>query len=141
MAREVVYHDAPFPVERLVVASGGLSASAHKNPYNPLHLDWDFYIAFEPLLVGDTTYDTAMHIAIETKGIWQLNAFAGMSRHDAEPDFNIGSFYLFDHRRSSDTRFQVHSVRGTKLDVEADLLVDLGDSYVDPSPPRRVLVR
>ena len=141
MKRKAVYPDAPFPVKQLVVASGRLSASAHKNPYNPLHLDWDFFIRFEPLAVGDMTYDTAMHIEIETKGIWRLAAFAGMSRHDSEPDFNIGSFYLFDHRPSSDTRFQVHSVRGTKLDVEADLLVDLGDSYVDPSSPRRVRVR
>ncbi len=128
-------------MERLVVASGKLSASAHKNASNPLHLDWDFYVMFEPLLVGDTTYNTAMHVEIETRGVWQLNAFAGMNRHDTEPDFNIGSFYLFDHRSSSDTRFRVHSVSGTRLEIEARLLVHLGDSYIKRSRRRKVHVR
>ena len=137
-----VYPDAPFPVERLVVASGQLSASAHKNPYNPLHLDWDFYVKFKPFIVGKTTHHTAIHIEIETKGIWRLDDFAGMDRHDTDPDFNIGSFYLFDHRPSCDTHFKVHSVRGTKLDIEADLMVDVVDSYIDRKPPlRRVHVR
>ena len=85
MAGKKVYPDAPFPVERLAVASGRLSASAHKNDYNPLHMDWDFYVSFKPLLVGDTTYDTAMHVQIETKGVWRLSSFEGMSRHDTKP--------------------------------------------------------
>ena len=121
--RKPVYPDAPFPVERLVVASGTLGASAHKNQHNPLLLDWDFYIAFKPIVLGEETYHMAMHVEIETKGIWQLHALAGMSRHDTRRHFNIGSFYVFDHRPSCDTRFQVHAVHGTKLDIEANLLV------------------
>src|SRR5947208_960238 len=79
-----VYPDAPFPFERLVVESGSLGASAHKNPDNPLHMDWDFFIRFEPLVVGDETYYTAMHIEIETKGVWRLEDFSGMVRHDTK---------------------------------------------------------
>ena len=134
-----VYPDAPFPVERLVVTGGRLSASAHKNPYNPLHLDWSFGFGFAPLEVGGQTYDTGLNIEIETRDVRRVEQFAGMTRHDTEQDFNIGSFYLFDHRGSRDTHFRVHSVRGTKLDVEAQVLVDVGDSYIDPRPPRRTL--
>lgn len=133
------YPDAPFPVERLVVTGGRLSASAHKNPYNPLHLDWSFGFGFAPLEVGGQTYDTGLNIEIETRDVRRVEQFAGMTRHDTEEDFNIGSFYLLDHRGSRDTRFRVHSVRGTKLDVEAQVLVDVGDSYIDPRPPLRTV--
>jgi hypothetical protein len=137
-----VYPDAPFPVERLTVAGGRLAASAHKNPYNPLHLDWSFSVGFHPLELGDTTYDTGLNIEIESSDIRRIEQFAGFFRHDTQRDFNIGSFYLFDHRESRDTHFRVHAVRGTKLDIEADVLVDVGDSYIDPHPPlRRVHIR
>lgn len=57
-------------------------------------------------------------------------------------NFNIGSFYLFDRRPFCDTRFKVHSISGTELDIEADLMVDVDDSNIDPKPPlRRVRVR
>jgi hypothetical protein len=84
-----VYPDAPFPVERLVVAHGELSASAHKNPYNPLHLDWDFYIKFKPLVVGDSTYETAIHVEIETKGIWRLDGFAGKASQSSTSTLHL----------------------------------------------------
>jgi hypothetical protein len=135
------YPNAPFPLERLVVKGGGMGASAHKNDHNPLHLDWDFSIAFEPVCIGGENHETSLHVEIETKGIWRLADFAGMTRHDTTRDFNIGSFYLLTHRAAVETRFKVHSVQGTKLDVEVEMLVDLGDSYVDPAPPQRVHVR
>jgi hypothetical protein len=134
-----VYPDAPFPVERLVVSRGRLSASAHKNPYNPLHLDWSFGFGFAPLELGGTTYETGLSVELETLDVRRVEQFAGMERHDTERDFNIGSFYLFDYRGSRDTRFRVHSVRGIKLDVEAQVLVDVGDSYIDPQPPLRTV--
>jgi isoleucyl-tRNA synthetase len=49
-------------VERLVIAEGSVSASAHKNPYNPLHLDWNFGIGFQPLELGGSTYETALGV-------------------------------------------------------------------------------
>ena len=137
-----VYPNAPFPVERLTVANGWLGASAHKNPYNPLHMDWDFGIGFQPLELGGTTYHTGLNIGIESKDIRRIEQFAGFFRHDTASDFNIGSFYLFDHRGSRDTHFHVHAVRGTRLDIEAQVLVDVGDSYMDRDPPlRKVHVR
>ena len=139
LAPAPAYPDAPFPVERLVVTGGRLSASAHKNPYNPLHLDWSFGFGFAPLEVGGQTYETGLSIEIETHDIRRVEQFAGMTRHDTEEDFNIGSFYLFDHRGSRDTRFRVHSVHGTRLDVEAQVLVDVGDSYIDRRPPLRTV--
>ena len=65
-----------------------------------------------------------------------------MTRHDTKEDFNMGSFYLFDYRGSRDTHFRVHAVRGTNLDIEVEVLADVGDSYIDPHPPlRRLHVR
>jgi hypothetical protein len=132
---EKLYPDAPFPVDRLVVANATLGASAHKNKWNPLHLDWDFYIVFEPIRIGEETYNTAMHIEIEARDIRSLRGFVGMTQHDVRKDFNIGSFYLFDHRTSRDTQFRVDSISGNKLNIEAEITVDLGDSYIDPNPP------
>src|SRR5437879_370018 len=77
-----VYPDAPFPVERLVVTGGRLWASAHKNPYNPLHLDWSFGIGFAPLEVGGQTYDTGFNIEIETRDLRRVEQFAGMVRQE-----------------------------------------------------------
>lgn len=134
-----VYPDAPFPVERLVVGRGRLSASAHKNAYNPLHMDWSFGFGFAPLEVGGQTYDTGLCVELETRDVRRVEQFSGMERHHTERDFNIGSFYLFDHRGSRDTRFRVHSVHGVMLDVEAQVLVDVGDSYIDPRPPLRTV--
>jgi hypothetical protein len=134
---ELVYPAAPFPVERLVVAGGRLSASAHKNPHNPLHMDWSFVIGFHPLEVGDETYETGLSVEIESNDIRRIEQFAGFCRRDTKRDFNIGSFYLFDYRVSHDTDFRVHAVRGTKLDIELQVLVDVGDSYIDPKPPLR----
>lgn len=136
---EVAYPDAPFPVERLVVAGGRLSASAHKNPYNPLHMDWSFGVGFLPLELGGQTYDTGLNIEIESNDIRRIVQFAGMTRHDTGHALNIGSFYLFDHRESRDTHFCVHAVHGTRLDIEARVLVDVGDSYIDPRPPLRTV--
>jgi len=138
-ARKAVYPDAPFPVDGLIVDCGRLSASAHKNPYNPLHLDWSFQIGFKPLKVGDNSYDTGLNIEIETRDVRRVEGLAGMSRHDTDCDFNIGSFYLFDYRPSRDTHFRVHSVHGTKLDVEVQVKVDVGDSYIDRHPPLRTV--
>src|SRR5688572_31383 len=113
---EPVYPNAPFPVERLVVANASMGGSAHKNPSNPLHMDWDFTIGFQPLDVGGETYYTGLNVEIESTEIRRIEQFAGMIWHDTNEDFNIGSFYLFDHRTSRDTQFRVHTVRGTKLD-------------------------
>ena len=136
---EPVYPNAPFPVERLVVAGGSVGGSAHKNPYNPLHMDWSFSVKFQPLEVGGNCYETALSIELESKNIRRIEQFAGMTRHDTQQDLNIGSFYLFDCRQSRDTRFCVHAVQGTKLDIEAQVLVDVGDSYIDPNPPFRTV--
>lgn len=128
-----------FPVEKLIVAPlGRLSCSAHKW-HHPLHLDWSFAIGFQPVeFVGDTC-DTAICIELETKNITRLDQFTGMERHEANSIGTFGSFYLFDCRTSVDTRFRIHSVQGNKLDIEASVLADIGDSYVDPNPPLRTI--
>lgn len=132
--------NAAFPVERLIVAPPGrLSCTAHKNPDNPLHLDWDFCIRFEPVEFIGETCDTAITIEIESREIRSLEQFAGFELHEADPDGTFGSFYLFDGRSSVDTRFKVHSVKGNTLDVEMSVRVDVGDSYVDPEPPMRLI--
>ena len=137
---EPVYPNGLFPVERLIVAAGSVSGSAHKNPYNTLHMDWSFSVRFQPLEIGSNCYETALGIEMEeSKEIRRIEQFAGMTRHDKQEDLNIGSFYLFDCRPSRDTHFRVHAVRGTKLDIEAQVLVDVGDSYIAPNPPLRTV--
>ena len=136
---ETVYPAAPFPIERLVVDKGELSASAHKNRDRPLHLDWTFQITFLPLELGDEVYETALTILIEAPNVRRVEDFAGVIRRDTKPDLNIGAFYLFDSRGSCETDLHVHSVRGTKLDVEASVKVDVGDSYIDPHPQLRTV--
>jgi hypothetical protein len=118
---------------------GRLSCSAHRNPDNPLHLDWDFCIGFEPVeFVGETCH-TAINIEIESREIRSLEQFVGCERHEADSIGTFGSFYLFDCRTSVETRFKVHSVEKNTLDVEMSVLVDVGDSYVDSNPPMRVV--
>ncbi len=102
-------------------------------------MDWSFGVGFQPLEVGGESYDTGLSIEIESTAIRRVEQFAGMTRHDKEEDFNIGSFYLFDHRESRDTQFRVHAVLGTRLDIEAQVFVDVGGSYIDPQPPLRRL--
>ncbi|MEY2467225.1 MAG: hypothetical protein QOD03_1746 [Verrucomicrobiota bacterium] len=128
-----------FPVEKLIVAAPGrLSCSAHKW-HHPLHLDWEFVIGFQPVEFVGETCDTAICIEIETTDISRLDQFTGMQRHEADPIGTFGSFYLFDCRTSVDTRFRIHSVQGNKLNIEASILVDIGDSYVDSNPPLRII--
>jgi hypothetical protein len=133
------YPDAPFPVERLKIVGATLSAQAHKNDYTALHVDWVFTISFKPLIVIGRECASNVMIQIETPTARRMEDFAGMKRRDTEKDFNIGSFYLFDHRPSVDTRFRIHSVKRNKLDVEVSIKADLGDSYADPDPPMSLL--
>ncbi len=128
-----IFPHIPFPTERLIVSEATMGGSAHRNADNPLHIDWDFFIKFKPLELAGETYETAMHVEIETRDVRRIEQFAGMERHDTDPDFNIGSFYLDDHHRSQDTRFKIHSVRGNNLDIEVSLMVYVRDYYVEPN--------
>lgn len=129
-----------FPTESLIISPPGrLSCSAHKNPDNPLHLDWHFSIGFEPIEFVDETCDTAIGAEIESRAIRRLEEFASFERHETDPIGTFGSFYLFDCRSSVETHFKVHSVSGNTLDVEITVRVDVGDSYIDPNPPLRLI--